>query len=52
MKLTTVSLPPYIEREVITCKYCNGKATKNGKLSDRLIYKNEKIKSVDKKRPE
>jgi len=44
MKLTSLSLPPHIDREVIICKYCNGKATKNGKLSDRTIYKDEKIK--------
>lgn len=48
MKLTTISLLPYTEREVITCKYCNGKATKNGKLSDKPMFC--EIKKMPKKK--
>lgn len=42
MKLTVISLS--FKREVITCKYCNGEATKNGKLSDKPMFcETEKI---------
>jgi DNA-directed RNA polymerase subunit RPC12/RpoP len=42
MKLTVISLS--LKREVITCKYCNGEATKNGKLSDKPMFcETEKI---------
>ncbi len=50
MRLTAISLPPYIEREVVTCKYCNGEATKNGRLSDKpIFYETEKISKRKKK---
>lgn len=47
MKITLISL--LRERKSITCKYCNGEATKNGEPNKLSFWSGKKIPKREKK---